>query len=690
MLPLSKQTAPVVFSCLLAVLLAACGGSRPATSPHADDPDVLALIGGEPLRLAEFEDRYARSVGGAEEAADDSLAAYRDFLDRYVDFRLKVMEARAAGLEQDSSLQAEIRQYRTNLSRPYMLEQEVIDPVVRELYEKRQTIVDASHILLMVAPEASASDTLAAYRRMETVIDSIEAGMPFERAAIQFSEDPSARSNGPGAGGHLGYFSAGDMVDEFEQMAYTTPVGALSPIFRTRFGYHILQVNERTTAPQERRVAHIMIRPDGSTPAQLDSARAEAETLRQRALDGEDFAALAAAHSDDAGSAARGGELGVLTWQTNVVEPFKSTALSLDEEGVLSDVVETSFGFHVIKVLEVMPRPTYEEAYNDLKSTASRLPRAQQAQEQFAREILNNRTATADTSLVLSALAGAPYDSLASRYRTGTLDEALLGRTVATIGSRSYTVGEMMTALASRRPAIENEPRAQAAAMLDAFLLEEAIEVEAMELESKDAEFARIMNEFQDGLLLFRLMEDSVWQAAQQDSLGLLAYYEANRDAYQYPERTRIISLTAPHDTLLLAVQSALGGGQTFESIAETMLNDSAYAAIRVDTVMITGPTNTIYDRALPLSEREFVGPLPHRGNTRILLYHAGIEAPRAKTFTEARAEVTTAYQEQLDAELKARLRARYGVRTFPERLTQAFDQARSGSAGGASTPGTR
>ncbi len=637
--------------------------------------DVLATYGGDVLDVETFEDRYARAVGSRAIAAADSMGAYRDFLDRYVNFRLKVMAARDAGLAGDSAIVAEIGEYQKNLARPYMLEQAVIEPVVRDLFEKQQTIVDASHILIRVGPDASPADTMAAYQKLAAAIDSVEAGMPFADAATRFSEDPSAQGNGPGAQGALGYFSAGDMVDEFETMAYTTPVGQMSPIFRTRFGYHVLRVNDRKARPADARVAHIMIRPNGSDLAQLDSARQEAEALRARIAAGEDFAALAAQYSDDPGSAERGGELGQLTWRTNVVEPFKSVALALENEGEISDVTETQFGFHIIKLLEKLPAPTFEEQYSDLKSAAARMPRAQAAQNVLAERILSENSVRVDTAAVLAALAGGTLDTLAAHHRAGTLTGAT--QTVATIGTQAYTLDEFLTHVEGTRADANAADAGTIGTLLHRFVLEKAIDFESARLEDTDPEFGRIMSEFRDGLLLFRLMEDSVWNAAQTDSLALVDYYEAHRAEYTYPDRIRVVALNAPSDSVLTVLRARLDGGASFADLAADALD-----GVRIDTVLIADATNTIYDRALPLQEGAFVGPFPNRGTGRVLLYHAGVEAARPKTFEEARAEVTSQYQDTLDKQLIESLRARYDARIYPGNLPLVFSDASAASGG--------
>ena len=145
---------------LLAGVLAGCSASREtATRPAAVPESVVAVIGDEMLTLEQFEERYARTVGSRQAAADDSAAALREFLDRYVTFRLKVLAAESAGMDTTAQIRKEIETYRLNLARPYLLDQEVIDPVVRTIYERQQEVVDVSHILLRVAPDAAPADT---------------------------------------------------------------------------------------------------------------------------------------------------------------------------------------------------------------------------------------------------------------------------------------------------------------------------------------------------------------------------------------------------------------------------------------------------------------------------------------------------------------------------------------------------
>ncbi|GAB4260458.1 MAG: peptidylprolyl isomerase [Deferrisomatales bacterium] len=103
--------------------------------------------------------------------------------------------------------------------------------------------------------------------------------------------------------------------------------------------------------PEQVQCSHILIRVDPEASAEAkEAARKKAEDLRARSLAGEDFAALAKEHSEDPGSAAKGGDLGFFT-RERMVAPFAEAAFAL-KVGEISPVVETQFGYHVIKMTD--------------------------------------------------------------------------------------------------------------------------------------------------------------------------------------------------------------------------------------------------------------------------------------------------------------------------------------------------
>ena len=653
-----------------------CGSANQTRMPdEADNPNVVAVFNDEVLTLDEFEQRYIRSSGTLEAAREDSLAEYQDFLERYVNFRLKVQAAEEAGITDLPSVRNEIRSYRANLARPYLLEQEVLEPLVRTLYERQQKMVDVSHILLRVEPDAAPADTLAAYERIGALRDSVLQGGDFAELAFRHSEDPSARraEGSPGYKGRLGPFTAGRLVEPFETYAYQTAENEVSPVFRTRFGYHFLKVHEAKAAVPDVRLSHIMIRPTAATAEDSAAALELVQDLKRQLDEGADFAELARQHSVDAQSRGRGGDLGMVGFDAPIHPSFKEPAFALEEVGDVSGVVETPYGFHLIKLTGREEQQSYEESYDELKKLVTRLPRAQSAEEELAWEVVEEQNATIDTAVVEQAFAGVHADSVFAKLVGKQLPQEVLADTVFAIGDSTYTLADLAesTTRTSAQPVGSALDRAMM--IVEAFITKTAIDYEAARLEERDPEFRRLMNEFRDGLVLFQFMEDSVWTAAEQDSAALVAYYDAHRDEYWWPERTRVVSLQSPSDSLLNVAAERLEAGTPVDEIYAALAADTLNT-VRMDTTMIADSTSSIYDRALGLGEGEFTDALPYRGQ-HIILVNQGVEAPRAKTFEEARTQVVSDYQTIVEDRLIERLRERYNAHTFPQRLVNAYEQ---------------
>lgn len=666
---------------LLGSLLMLAAGCRTLQTNPAENPEVVAVAGSEVIDLTTFEDQYARSVGNRLEAADDSLQAYQDFLERYVNYRLRVQEARARGYDRDSAIVAEASAYQLELARNHLMRQEVIEPLLRTLYARMPDMVDISHIFVRVPTDATPEDTLAAYRRLQALIDSVRQGADFNEIAFRHSDDPSARSprSTRGGWGHIGWIKMGQTIEPMETYAFNTPVGELSPIFRTRYGYHVLKVHDRKPAPYDVRAAHIMITP-APTPEDSARVRRTLDSLRQLVLSGKaDFAELARQHSEDWRTKSRGGDLGYLSFAQPMPVMVRDTLFALKEIGDVSHIVTTPFGLHIFQLKDRRPiPPTFEAAYDTLLTVADRLGRLQEARNRFVAQLRRRLHVRLDTAQLFTLLQVAAHpDTLAlrvSRRELGALD---LSQPFASVEDSSYTLAELIDYInqqnllrrTSRRDTIAQERLLRAA---DRFLDDRVLSYEALRRAEQDPEFQRTMQDFIDGLLAFKLLEEAVWKVAERDTAGLRAYYEAHAGEFVFPERTRVLSFRTQRDSVLeQRVYEPLQQGVPVARLIAELTADSS-AGITVDTVYIEKPTGSFYDRALRLEAGRYTEPFRY-WNGHVLLYNDGLEPPRPKTFREARADVLSAYQKELEARLDQGLRARYGARIFPERLRQAF-----------------
>ena len=582
----------------LLLLAAGCTSSNP-DSISAPEPNssVVAMIGQQALTIPDFENRYARSVGGREVAAEDSLQEYEDFLERYIDFRLKVLYAEELGFDKDSSLALEINTYRKQLARPYLMEKEVIDPILLDLYEKQQELIDASHILLSASPNASPEDTLKAYERLTAIIDSFKTGADFGELAYRNSQDPSARGTRRGAKGRLGFFNAGQMVKPFEDAAYATPTDSISNIFRTQFGFHVLYVHARKSNVPDVWISHIATRSVPSAQGDTTTAEQRIQAIYERLQDGEDFTQLAKTLSEDQNTRQRGGELGRIAFtQPGIPESFRDVVFSLEDPGDYSQIIETPYGHHIVRLDKREPILTFEERYDDLKTQASRLPRMRNAEEQMAKTILDDVGFVIDTTLVVSLLDGKTFNS----PEIETISADSMNLTIASLGDSSFTFSQVLDFAKTNSTPYNPDTLQMVLTTVDNFIGNAALDYEAARLEYKDDEFAQIMEEFRDGLLLFKLMEDSVWTAAAQDTANLIAHHSPKADSFWFPDRHRIISFRSRSDSLLTTLMGEMGTSG-LSALINRVKSDTTIT-LRIDTTYIAGPNNSAFDKAIKLN----------------------------------------------------------------------------------------
>ncbi|MFB6098037.1 MAG: peptidylprolyl isomerase, partial [Salinibacter sp.] len=520
---------PLIGLCLLAGLTLACSGppqaheSAPEASSSTSRAPVVARYADEVITLTELDSAFAASVGGRANAADSSLRAYRRFLKRYVNYRLKVRAARDAGLDTLASIRRDIQRYRQELARPRLLRQKVYEPVVRTLYERRNRAVDVSHILIR---PASDQDTLEAYRTIQKIADSLDQGIPFAALAYRNSDDPAARKKGRrGYKGHLGYLRAGQIVPAFEKRMYSVNPGEVSEVFRTKYGYHILKVHDRRPARPPVRLSHILRRPQGDTAEArqfLDSLRTE---IRKGPLS---FAAAAKKYSQDPRSAAKGGDLGTVRPQA-LPAALRKAVTALDSVGAVSGVVRSRFGYHLLKLTGRQERKSFDEAYESLKKKVSGQPRIKRRKTSLAHRVRLKHGSTVDTTQILRMADTDSLDALARPLLALTDSSAGPSPVVARLGDSTYT------ALQMARHLMQTDGGAQMtiAGLIESFLNEKALQYAATRLAQRTPMLRRELKKYREGALLFRYMQDSIWTVAAQDSAGLRATYRKHRSRYR-------------------------------------------------------------------------------------------------------------------------------------------------------------
>ncbi|MDG2151783.1 MAG: peptidylprolyl isomerase [Polaribacter sp.] len=471
---------------------------------------TLITIDGEKITVSEFKRTYEKNLDVIESQDSKNLI---NNLDLFINFKLKVKEAYALKLDTLSSYKKEIETYKNQLSAPYLQDTTFLGQLVKDAYFRTKNEVKAKHILIRMKKDALPKDTLIAYTKIIKLRDRIIAGEDFEAIATQFSEDKSARNDSKtgrkGNEGNLGYFSAFRMVYPFEVAAYSTKVGQISMPFKTQYGYHIMKVDAVRESKGEIEAAHILIR-DTSV-----KGKQKIDSIYDKLNRNEKFEDLAKQYSEDPGSKNNGGKLGKFG-SGRMVKPFSDAAFGLENINDFSEPFKTDFGWHIVKLLKKHPVKSFEEMKMDLKKKVKNNSRMQLSKKAVVNKLKKQ----------YSIIENEEAKIILNKKNIRTVSKDSLQGTIITINNKNISQEEFVNYIKNRR----NLPIFK---LFENFKDEQIMEYYKENLIHTEPEYAYILNEYQDGLLLFELMQEKIWSASSKDTLGLKKYFTTNSKKYK-------------------------------------------------------------------------------------------------------------------------------------------------------------
>lgn len=518
---------------------------------NSTDP-VILNIGTKAITASEFQYVYNKNNANSPDAYSEKSIA--DYLELYIKFRLKVLEAEDLGMDTTNSFKKELDGYKKQLAQPYLTEKSVTEKLIKEAYARMQEEVKASHILIRVGLDADPKDTLVAYTKLMDIRKKALDGQSFDALAKKYSEDPSAQTNG----GNLGYFTALQMVYPFEEGAYTTPVGQISMPVRTKFGYHIIKVADKRKASGEVKVAHIMIRySTGTNPEDSAIAYKKASEILAKIKKGDDFNALCAEYSEDMNSKSKGGELPPFS-TGNMIPSFEEASFKLEKIGDISEVSQTPYGFHIIKLLERKGTPKYEDIENMLKNKVSKDGRSDMSKVYLINRLKKENKFVENTKIFNLAISKADSSLLKAKFSFDNNDK-IAQSTLFSIADKKYSVLNFFDYIKAKQKARNNiSAQAYMRQLYKDYVNESLLAYEEANLESKYNDYKMLVREYRDGILLFSLMDSKVWSKAVEDTAGLKAFYAKNKSNYMWNKRYEAQFISCNNKTTFDLVKSKL------------------------------------------------------------------------------------------------------------------------------------
>ena len=560
---------------LLTCLLAACKTAAPVVQKTPPPPVILSL-GNRTFTTDDFFQSFTKNQLSSDSAQRTDVKQYFDL---YTTLKLKVVAAEDEKRDTTEAFREEMNTYRKQLAQSYLTDKVLVESLAAEAYQRMQQEVNASHILISVVEDAAPADTLAAYQTALALRKQALNGDDFAKLAREHSQDATTAQNG----GNLGYFSAFSVIYPLETAAYTTPVGTVSMPVRTRFGYHLVRVNDRRPGRGTVRVAHILVRMSSSADdAGQKAAKDRIDAAYARLQKGEPFETVCRDVSDDATSKNTGGMLPAFETGRQVA-PFEEAAFALTKPGDISKPVRTNYGWYIIKLIDRRGIGSFADLSPALRQRVTTDTRADLLRQSTVQRLKKDYAVRENKAVVESAIQKADSTLLRGRWRySEPLDPALHNKVMLTIADQPYTINEFFDyALQRQQPPrnpamttgavgspgtpVAGSPAVAMRKLVDRFIGDRLIATEENNLEKKSPEFRALISEIHDGVLLSQMMEEQVWERSMADSTGQRQYFEQNKAKYQFPERALATIVVAQNDALLKQATDILSGKPPYQ-----------------------------------------------------------------------------------------------------------------------------
>ncbi len=613
-----------------------------------NDSEVLMTINGKPVYTTEFERMYTKNLDLVKDAEQKDIDNYKNLFTHY---KLELEDAYVKHYDTLPKLQRELKTYRRDLAKKYLSDNEIIDQLVKEAYDRMQQDIHVAHILIQVAPEASPKDTLAAYKKIMDIYHKAQNGADFGQLAKQYSQDPSAQTNQ----GDLDYINVFHTVYPFETAAYTTPVGKISKPFRTRFGYHIVKVLDKRPAKGEIQVAHIMTIDKRLKKENQADAKTRIFEIYEKLKNNQDsFENLAKKYSDDKRSGKSGGRLGKFGIRAMLPE-FEKEGFALKNVGDYSKPFQTKYGWHIIKLLKKYPVPAYNEIQEKLRQKVMRDERSKMGKEKLMKKIEKEFPIEITGSLdkVYKVVGKDFFENKWKIPQTKYNQQPLF----VIDGKEPVSYQEFFEYLYKRQYQ-DAKKYAQKKKLIqqyfDRFKKDKLFAYYNKNLERIYPEFADIMNEYKNGLMLFYIKSDQVWDKSIKDTIGIQKFYETHRQNYKEPKKYVVVLIQANDKKTAKKIKKDLSKGKDIKYIKEKYKDKHLIVKEKEYN------TEDTFIKKHDLANHKQV--MYKDGKQYMVLYLKTIKPERIPELEEIKGKVTNDYQAYLEQQWLQDLQKKYPV----------------------------
>ena len=629
--------------------------SFPFLAQAQEKKEILFVVGGISIDKEEFLHLLSKEKENDGPAISLTRKEFEENFESFLNYKLKVIEAESIKLDQSDEFNLEFSSIKESLVAPFLIKNSIEEGEVKKVYARLQEIVRARHILFQFPPNPSNEDSIAMLKMALKVKADLENGGDFSALALTYSDDPSAKVNK----GDLGYFTGLQMVQQFEEAAYTLPIGTISDPILTDFGYHIIQVNGRQANPGEVQVSHILVRFDSENASQEENARRKisdiyAEIQKESTI----WEEIVQSYSEDPATKSVGG---LLPWfgVGTMIPEFEIASFSLTEIGEVSPPIKTPYGYHILRLEGKRGLQPYEEVEQGIRSKILRNSKTGMIQSQVV-AMQKSRYGFKENESGISNLASAVSATDIMGFGSAVQAKKLGALELFKVNNTSYSVSNLWNYMQEE----EITPKGEGTFLelwLEEFVGATLAKAEEKDLEDNNKDYQMLLKEYRDGILLFSLTNQEIWQKGLNDSLGQQAFFAKNSQKYQWKTRVQAY-LTKVNDA------SKLENARKY--LQNNGFDPNSFAAFEADyranypNAYATESGTFEYEEHPILSRVDLNKPyqeLTVEGVSYVLVV-GKVFPPGPRKFEEARGLIIQDYQASLDEALTKRLKEKYPV----------------------------
>ncbi len=611
---------------------------------------VLMTIDGIKTESGEFIRMYRKSSEPGKKLDVDS------YLKDFIVFKLKVTDALNEGLDTTKAFGNELNGYRNQLAQTYLTDSQSKEKLLQKAYQRSLTEINAWHILIALSQNPSPDDTLKAWNKGCDIRERILKGESFEQVARGTSDDQSVKVNG----GNLGYFTVFQMIMPFEDAAYSLNKGSVSMPVRTPYGYHIIMVVNKRPAQGKIKVAHIMkAAPPGTSEADAKKAEDEINMIYKKLGEGESFSDMANSYSDHKESAAKGG---VLNWfgTGEIISDFSEAAFSLRDTGSYTKPIHTIYGWHIIKLLERKKPGTFEESKSFLESKINQSYLNSISKKSFVEKLKKEYKFRINQAAYNWFIENT--DTLIIRGLKKYNKSTMPALNIYSFANKNVTTKEFANYIEKRGSmVITDDSSIFINQLIENHLSDNIISYENSILETKYPEFKYLMKEFHDGILLFEISGEKIWNRVTEDSAGLHKYYEDNKHNYlsvQGIEGTLYLLRSINGEKKLSSAFKKYSKKSDLDERLNKIFNTGGDSLLKIEKNVWHIGDDPEIDSIQWITGSQ---SLRKGGFPSIIVINRVLE-PAPLPFNEIQGEMMTGYQDFLESEWIKQLKEKYSV----------------------------